>query len=851
MCPKLIQFTCKTSASLKVTLTKQYKPKDIQEFFRKLFNDVQNIYEELAEYINTSSWNRPAFYNNDEDDDEEFSIPMSEIHKSSLTSIKPVLPITNSLIMEDEHLDTISETKSDKLIKSSVENLVPNLSESEGLSKDLSNIRSECNVPVCDDFTNFYNLLFDADDNFSSSDDESFSDEDVSKEIYSNPLFDEENISIKTDPHHFNAESDLIESLLNQDSLIISSPKIDYLLEEFSGKLAHIDSIPSGINEAEYDPEKEILLIEKLLYDNSSPRPPEEFNSKNSDAIIESFSLSHIPVEGSDSLMEEIDIFLALDDWIPPGIQNDDYDSKGDILFLEELLNNDSPSLPENESFHFDVPSSPRPSAKPPDDGIYFEPDTGFLTVKVVTDINKKDKNKAKRTKPSTEWKSMEKSKSKVKEKADIEEMLNGPTLCVFREKLPNNLPFDCEIRYHLGKANVVASALSRKAQNEARKEENYGTKDLSGSIKKLEPRADGILCLNRRSGYLTLAEIATYVGKCLTCAKVKAEYQKPSSLLVQHVIPIWKWENFTMDFVTKLPKTSTGQDTIWVIVDRLTKSAHFLPMKETDSMEKLMRQYLREVVSKNGVPVSIISDRDGRYTSQFWKLLNKALCSQLDMSTAYNPQNTDQSERTIQTLENMMHACVIDFGKGRKCRSPICWAEIGDAQLTGPEIIHETTKKIFQIKKLIQAAHNRKKSLADRKRKPMEFQVRDMVMLKVSPWKRVIHFGKQGKLNPHYIRPFKVLAKVGTIAYRLELLDKLSYVHNTFHVSNLKKRYADEPLAISLDEIQIDDKLNFIEEPVEIIDREVKQLKKSRFPIVKVRWNSRRGHEFTWERED
>ncbi|GJT38158.1 hypothetical protein Tco_0938023 [Tanacetum coccineum] len=252
---------------------------------------------------------------------------------------------------------------SDELIKSSVENLVLIPSESE----DFSDIESKCDVPVCDDFTTSSNLLFDSDDDFSSSDDESFSDEDVSKEIYSNPLFDEEIISIKIDPHHFNYDS---------------------LLEEFSGELAHIDLIPPGINEADFDPEEEIRLVEKLLYDNSSPRPSEEFNSENSDAVIESFSPSLIPIEYSDSFMEEIDLFLTPDDSMPPGIENDDYDSEGDILILEELLSNDSPSLPENESFHFDVPSSPRPPAKPPDDGIYFEPNTGLFNAKLVGDIS-------------------------------------------------------------------------------------------------------------------------------------------------------------------------------------------------------------------------------------------------------------------------------------------------------------------------------------------------------------------------------------------------------------------------------------------------------------------------------
>nr|GFD02777.1 hypothetical protein [Tanacetum cinerariifolium] len=231
--------------------------------------------------INTSSWNRPAFYNNDEDNDEDYTI-----------AITPDFSITDSLSIRDEHLSTIPEKESDELIKSSVKNLVPNPSEFE----DLSDIESECDVPICDDFTTFSNSLFDADNDFSFSDDKSFSDENVPKEIYSNPPFDEEIISIKIDPHYFNVESYLIKSLLNQGSSIISYPKFDSLLEEFSGELAHIDLIPPGINEADFDPEEEIRLDERLLYDNSSPRPPKEFNFENSDTIIESFSPSPILV---------------------------------------------------------------------------------------------------------------------------------------------------------------------------------------------------------------------------------------------------------------------------------------------------------------------------------------------------------------------------------------------------------------------------------------------------------------------------------------------------------------------------------------------------------------------------
>ncbi|GJX76058.1 putative reverse transcriptase domain-containing protein [Tanacetum coccineum] len=332
------------------------------------------------------------------------------------------------------------------------------------------------------------------------------------------------------------------------------------------------------------------------------------------------------------------------------------------------------------------------------------------------------------------------------------------------------------------------------------------------------------------------------------------------------------------MDFITKLPRTSSGYDTIWVIVDRLTRSAYFLPMRENDSMDKLTRLYLKEVVTRHGIPISIICDRDGRFTSNFWRTFQKALGTQLDMSTAYHPQTDGQSERTIQTLKDMLRADVIDFKKGwdrhlpliefsynnsyhtsikavpfevlygRKCRSPVCWTEARDVQLTGPEIIHETTEKIIQIKSRIQAARDRQKSYGDVRRKPLEFQAGDRVMLKVLHWKGVIRFGKRGKLNPRYIGHFKVLAKVGTVAYRLKLPQQLSRVHSTFHVSNLKKCLSDEPLAIPLNEIHIDDKLHFVEEPVVIMDREVKRLKQIRIPIIKVRWNSRRDPEFTWE---
>nr|GEZ45940.1 hypothetical protein [Tanacetum cinerariifolium] len=293
--------------------------------------EEKQIQEDQA--ANARYWKIPVCY--DDDDDYNFAITPNE----------PV----DSLIMGDEHLNNILATKSDELIKSSVENLVPNPSESEG--------ENGCGMPAC--FTTFSNILFDAEYEFNSVNDQSCSDEDILEKIFLNPLFKEEIIPMKIDQHHFNAESDLIESMHNHDSSIIpSSSKIDSLLNEFTGELTLLKSIPPGIDETDCHPENEILLIKRLLYDNSSPRPPEDFVSENFDAEIKSFSPSPIPIE----------------------IEDDD-DSRG-ILILEELPSNYSLSLLVNESFNFDIPSSSRPPTKPPDGN------TGILNIKMMGDVS-------------------------------------------------------------------------------------------------------------------------------------------------------------------------------------------------------------------------------------------------------------------------------------------------------------------------------------------------------------------------------------------------------------------------------------------------------------------------------
>ncbi|KAD0325810.1 hypothetical protein E3N88_44451 [Mikania micrantha] len=480
---------------------------------------------------------------------------------------------------------------------------------------------------------------------------------------------------------------------------------------------------------------------------------------------------------------------------------------------------------------------------------------------------------------------------------------------------------YDCEIRYHPGKANVVADALSRKepvkpirvrameintqpnlkdliriAQQQVVTDNQLKqTWIVSEELRTLicdeahksrysvHPGADKMYQDLRTSYWWPgmKKDIALYVGKCLTCSKVKAEHQKPSGLLQQPEIPQWKWEQISMDFITKLPRTPRGFDSIWVIVDRLTKSAHFLPIREDYKMEKLSTLYINEIIARHGTPTSIISDRDSRFTSRFWQSLQKALGTRVNLSTAYHPQTDGQSERTIQTLEDMLRSCVIDFGGswdthlpliefsynnsyhtsiqcapfealyGRKCRSPVCWTEIGDSQVVGPELIQETSDKITIIQSRLKAARDRQKSYADRRRKPLEFQVGDRVLLKVSPWKGVVRFGKKGKLAPRYVGPFEILERIGPVAYKLKLPVELSNVHDTFHVSNLKKCLADHDVQIPLEDIQIQNNMQFIERPVEIMDHGVKKLKRSRIPIVKVRWEGKRGAEFTWERED
>ncbi|GJR02994.1 putative reverse transcriptase domain-containing protein [Tanacetum coccineum] len=373
---------------------------------------------------------------------------------------------------------------------------------------------------------------------------------------------------------------------------------------------------------------------------------------------------------------------------------------------------------------------------------------------------------------------------------------------------------YDCEIRYHPGKENVVADALSRKervkpkrvramnmilqssikdrilaAQKEAVDEFAVLQKGLDEMI---EQRSDGTLYYLDRIWVPLKGEVRTLImdeahkskyfvhpGADKMYYDLRDRYWWPG---MKKDIAEYNWEGIAMDFVTKLPRTSSGLDTIWVIVDRLTKSAHFLPMREDYKMER------------------------------FWQSMQDALGTRLDMSTAYHPQTDGQSKRTIQTLEYMLRVCVLDFGGSWDVYLSLVEFSYNNSYLSSVRCasfealyVQETTEKISQIKDRLKAASDRQKSYAYKRRKPLEFSVGDYVLLKVSPWKGVVRFGKKGKLAPRFVGPFEIVEKVGPVVYRLDLPEELSGVHDTFHVSNLKKCLADPTVKVPLDEIRVD----------------------------------------------
>ena len=350
---------------------------------------------------------------------------------------------------------------------------------------------------------------------------------------------------------------------------------------------------------------------------------------------------------------------------------------------------------------------------------------------------------------------------------------------------------------------------------------------------------------------------------------------------IIRFPIPVWKWEEITMDFVVGLPVTTERHDAVWVIVDRLTKSAHFIPVRMTYTMDQFARLYMKEIIRLHGVPISIISDRDPRFTSGFWESLQEAMGTKLKLSTAFHPQTDGQSERTIQILEDMLRACTFEFKGswkeylyhiefaynnsyqstigmapyemlyGRKCRSPLHWDEIGERRLAGPEQVLEATCAIERIRKHMLTAQSRQQSYANAKRRDIEFDVGDKVFLKVSPTKGVKRFGKKGKLSPKYVGPFEILERIGSVAYRLALPPSLASTHNVFHISMLRKYVSDQSHVLSYEPLELQPDLSYEVKPVKILERGIKELRTKQIPLVKVLWSNTAVEEATWELED
>jgi len=347
--------------------------------------------------------------------------------------------------------------------------------------------------------------------------------------------------------------------------------------------------------------------------------------------------------------------------------------------------------------------------------------------------------------------------------------------------------------------------------------------------------------------------DIAEYVAKCLTCQQVKAEHQVRAGLLQPLLIPEWKWERITMDFVAGLPRTQKNHDVVWVIVDKLAKSAHFLPVRMDYSLERLAKLYIDDVVRLHGVPVSIVSNRDPRFTSRLWGSFQKALRTRLNFSTIIHPQTDGQSERIIQILEDMLRVCVIEFEGSwdthlplieiaynnsyqssigmppneelyrRKCRTPLCWDEVSERKLIGPELVQQTEEKVKLIRDRLKVATDRHKSYIDLKRRDIWYSVGDKVFLKVSLWKRIMRFGRKGKLSPCFIGPYEALKRVGPLAYRLALPLELEKIHNVFHVSMLRRYRSDTSHILPVEEIEVNPYLIYDKEPIKILAYEVK----------------------------
>jgi hypothetical protein len=374
--------------------------------------------------------------------------------------------------------------------------------------------------------------------------------------------------------------------------------------------------------------------------------------------------------------------------------------------------------------------------------------------------------------------------------------------------------------------------------------------------------------------------EIARYVARCDICQRIKASHLKSAGVLQPLPIPSWKWEDISMNFIIGLPNTSQKHDSIWVIVDRLTKTAHFLPVHTTFTAKKYAEIYIEQIIRLHGVPKTIISDRGGQFLARFWEQLQISLGTRLIRSSAYHPQTDGQTERVNQILEDMLRACVIQYGKswdqclplaefsynnsfhsslqmapfealyGRRCRTPLSWSQVGERKIFGPDLVTEAKAKVKNIQNNLKEAQSRQKSYADKRRKPLQFSVGEFVYLRVSPTRGVQRFGIKGKLAPRYVGPFEILEICGPVAYRLQLPPQLAAVHNVFHVSQLKKCLQVPTEIVDLQAITIEPDLSYTEHPIKILDTKERNTRRATVTMYKLQCSHHTEEEATWETE-
>jgi hypothetical protein len=334
------------------------------------------------------------------------------------------------------------------------------------------------------------------------------------------------------------------------------------------------------------------------------------------------------------------------------------------------------------------------------------------------------------------------------------------------------------------------------------------------------------------------------------------------------------------MDFIVGLPNTSLRHDSIWVIVDRLTKTIHFLPVHTTYNAKKYTEIYLDQIVCLHGVPKTIISDRGAQFIARFWEQLQHALGTKLIRSSAYHPQTDGQTERINQILEDMLRACVLQYNKnwdkylslaiffynnsyqtslkmapfealyGRRCRTPLSWSQAGERKIFGPDLVTEAKEKVKIIQDNLKAAQSRQKSYADIRRRPLQFQIGDFVYLRVSPTRGIQRFDVKGKLAPRYIGPFEIIEVCGPVAYRLQLPPQLAAIHDIFHISQLRKCVKVPTEIIDPQAIKIESDLTYIEHPIIVLDTKETSTRRKTIKMFKIQWNHHTEEEATWKTE-